>query len=252
MSTRTLIENFGGKPIEFTRGDAFVNLTSMCRVFDRRPVDFLRLPGTTAFTAALAENLGVKCENLTSLSKGNFADGREQGTWAHPDLGLECARWLSPSFAIWCNRTIRKILADGAVAAPALPASYKDALKALVAEIEAKEALQLENESMRPKAEFFDAVASSDDTLGMNETAKLLGLGRNIMMRKLRGIGVLMTQGDRRNTPYQRYIDEGYFRVIESKWEHPETGTHLTLTTRVHQRGVEFLRKKLTHQSSNS
>lgn len=31
----------------------------------------------------------------------------------HPDLALEFARWLSPDFAIWCNRTVRRIMAGG-------------------------------------------------------------------------------------------------------------------------------------------
>lgn len=34
----------------------------------------------------------------------------EQGTWMHEDAALEFARWLSPKFAIWCNRRIKELL----------------------------------------------------------------------------------------------------------------------------------------------
>lgn len=106
-----IIESYEGNSISFQTEDAFVNATEMCRAFGKFPNDFLRLPGTQAFISALSEETGVMRENLVSLIRGNFSDGTQQGTWLHPDLALECARWLSPKFAIWGNRVIRRILA---------------------------------------------------------------------------------------------------------------------------------------------
>lgn len=40
----------------------------------------------------------------------------EQGTWLHEDVALEFARWLSPSFAIWCNKRIKELLQYGMTA----------------------------------------------------------------------------------------------------------------------------------------
>lgn len=37
----------------------------------------------------------------------------EQGTWMHEDAALEFARWLSPAFAIWCNKRIKELLKTG-------------------------------------------------------------------------------------------------------------------------------------------
>lgn len=34
----------------------------------------------------------------------------EAGTWGHPDLAIFFARWISPSFSFWCDKTIKKIL----------------------------------------------------------------------------------------------------------------------------------------------
>lgn len=55
-----------------------------------------------------------------------------------------------------------------------VPQTYLDALKALVASEEEKERLALENEQMKPKAEFYDAVTDSKDAIPMGEVAKVL------------------------------------------------------------------------------
>lgn len=58
-----------------------------------------------------------------------------------------------------------------------VPQTYLDALKALVASEEEKERLALENEQMKPKAEFYDAVTGSKDAIPMGEVAKVLDCG---------------------------------------------------------------------------
>ena len=91
---------------------------------------------------------------------------------------------------------------------------------------------------LTPKAEFFDAVADSTDLLPMGKAAKALKrVGRNTLFRLLRQHGVL--DGD--NIPYQRYCDAGYFKVIESTYGNGCIG----LTTKVTQRGLDWLRKFL-------
>ena len=86
-----------------------------------------------------------------------------------------------------------------------------------LAVIEAQKMLEQKDkqiEEMKPKAEFFDAVADSKTAISMNEVAKVLsikGYGRNNLFEFLRNEGIL----DRFNVPYQRYVDCGWFRVIE-------------------------------------
>lgn len=150
------------------------------------------------------------------------------------------------AFKRWVTRevlpAIRKTGGFGKPAA--LPGNYTEALEALLLQVKATETLQLENEAMRPKADFYDAVTSSEDTVDMNEAAKLakIGFGRTVLFRELRRRGVLRHN----NTPYQKYLDSGYFAVVESKWEKPDGSKHITLKTVVYQRGVEFLRRLFT------
>lgn len=94
---------------------------------------------------------------------------------------------------------------------------------------------------MQPKAEFYDAVADSKTLTSVGNVAKLLnvkGLGRNNMYKALRNISVL----DNDNVPYQRYINAGYFKLVESKFMAGEN-TVVATTTYVTQRGIDYIRK---------
>lgn len=102
--------------------------------------------------------------------------------------------------------------------------------------------LELENEAMKPKAEFYDIVADSTDTFTMNEVAKnvnIKGLGRNKMFAFLRYHKILMLNND----PYQRYVDAGYFRSIQSTWIDKNNDRHIYFKTVVFQKGIEFIAK---------
>ena len=98
-------------------------------------------------------------------------------------------------------------------------------------------------EEMKPKADFFDAVADSKTAISMNEVAKVLnikGYGRNNLFEFLRENKVL----DRLNVPYQRYVDNGWFRVIEQHYQ--KNGEPVVTTkTLVYQKGVDGIRKMI-------
>ena len=70
-------------------------------------------------------------------------------------------------------------------------------------------------EQQKPKVEFAETVERSDGTLAIGEFAKLLPkewkIGRNKLFKWLRDNKYLM----KGNVPYQRYVNEGLFEVIE-------------------------------------
>lgn len=94
---------------------------------------------------------------------------------------------------------------------------------------------------MKPKADFFDSVADSKTAISMNEVAKVLdirGYGRNNLFDFLRKKGIL----DKFNVPYQRYVDCGWFRVIEQKYM-KNGEPQVTTKTLVYQKGVDAIRR---------
>lgn len=67
-----------------------------------------------------------------------------------------------------------------------------------------------------------------------------MGIGRNKLYAFLRNKGVLRSN----NVPYQRYVDAGYFKLVESKVDRGET-VMICTTTFVKQRGIDYIRKLL-------
>ncbi len=97
-------------------------------------------------------------------------------------------------------------------------------------------------EEMKPKAEFFDTVAESKTAISMNEVAKVIdmnGYGRNKLFEILRNKKIL----DKSNIPYQKFVDSGYFRVLEQKYTTPNGEVKINIKTMVFQKGVDYIRK---------
>lgn len=103
--------------------------------------------------------------------------------------------------------------------------------------------LEADTERMRPKEEFYDAVAGSKTAIEMAAVAKVLnfnGIGRNKLFEILRDERILQSD----NIPYQKYIDNGWFRTIEQKYS-KDGETYINIKTLVYQKGVDGIRKIL-------
>lgn len=114
----------------------------------------------------------------------------------------------------------------------------QEAYEALLAMERAKVA------ALTPKAEAYDAITDSRGAISIANTAKVLAfkdIGQNKLFAILRDLHILQNN----NIPYQRYIDDGYFRVIEQKYTTPDGETHISFKTLVFQRGVEYIRRQL-------
>jgi len=103
------------------------------------------------------------------------------------------------------------------------------------------EYLKKENNAMKPKALFYDAVTGTRDTIDMKEVAKVLnfGIGRNKLFQFLREQKIL----DTKNQPYQKYVDSGYFKLIEISYQ-VNGETHIQIKPVVFQKGVEYIQKR--------
>ncbi|MGN6245159.1 MAG: phage antirepressor [Motilibacteraceae bacterium] len=121
-----------------------------------------------------------------------------------------------------------------------VPRKFSEAL-ALAAEQqrrieEQEEALAL----AAPKVQAYDALMDADGFYTMDAAAKVLGIGRNTLFRRLRDSGVLISGS---NLPYQRYAH--HFKVTAASYTDRDGVEHLTHTTRVLPSGLDFLRRKL-------
>lgn len=106
--------NFNGTQV-FFQDNAYLNATSIAKRFGKKAKDYLKTEQTKAYIKALLNSLNSKRtkilfeENqLLTVKKGSPMSGG--GTWLHPKLAIDFARWLSPDFAVWCDEQIEQIL----------------------------------------------------------------------------------------------------------------------------------------------
>lgn len=132
-----------------------------------------------------------------------------------------------------------------------LPRTYKEALQDLLIQVEKNELLKAENERMKPKEIFADAVNASKTSILIGELAKLIAqngvqIGQRRLFSWLRDNGYLMRSGSSMNLPQQRYIEQGLFEIKENSITNPDGSVRVTKTTKVTGKGqIYFINKFL-------
>ena len=136
-----------------------------------------------------------------------------------------------------------------------LPQTYSEALRALAEKAEQNEKLLADNQRMRPKEIFADAVAASKTSILIGELAKLITqngyeIGQTRMFRYLREHGYLIKDGSSRNMPMQRYVQQGLFEIKESNVQNPDGSVRITKTTKVTGKGQQYFINKFLGNAS--
>jgi len=106
---------WNGCAIQRREADGFVNATAMCKAGGKRWTLYSANDRTKEYVCALAEGLGIQIPcgaaevgiptsgipGLIHMIKGGRPE--LQGTWIHPRLAVDLARWISPAFAVWMD-----------------------------------------------------------------------------------------------------------------------------------------------------
>ena len=99
------------------------------------------------------------------------------------------------------------------------------------------------NELMEKNKElqqFYDDLMNTEGLYHMNTVAKELKIGRNTLFAYLRGKDIMFYQ-DNANVPYQRFMNQGLFKVVES----PCADGKYRPTTYATKKGLDYIRKLL-------
>ncbi|EPA8491455.1 phage antirepressor KilAC domain-containing protein [Escherichia coli] len=148
------------------------------------------------------------------------------------------------------SKAVRRSLIDkleelqqASTASPAIPQTLPEALR-LAAEL-AEQKMQLEQQlvAAAPKVDFADRVSVAKGIL-IGNFAKVVGLKQNALFAWLRGNGILIASGGRKNVPFQQYINAGYFTVKEVVLD-DEDGYQIRLTPQLTGKGQQWLTRKL-------
>ena len=94
-----------GKTVKIPmREDGYVNVTLLCKAAGKRIDNWNRLKNTKELFAELSNSLGFEGVRIKET-----VQGKNGGTYLHPDLGIQLAQWISPSFAIQVSRWTREL-----------------------------------------------------------------------------------------------------------------------------------------------
>lgn len=177
------------------------------------------------------ENLGgrPRIDHLLTLDMG-----KELGMIQRNELGRRIRRYF-----IEVEKRARQV--------PPLPASYADALRELASSVEQNAALEAKVAEDAPKVLFADSVATSDTTILVGDLAKILKgngveVGGTRLFEWLRRDGFLIKRrGADWNSPTQRAMELGLFRLKETAVTHSDGHVTVNKTPKVTGKGQAYL-----------
>ncbi len=108
---------YKGKAFNQRQSDNYVNVGQLCATHGKYFKDWKRNKSSQDYIEALAETLAEKGRRILPpeelvVSAINESGGNA-GTWAHPLVAIEVARWINPKFGVWCNQHIRTLMEKG-------------------------------------------------------------------------------------------------------------------------------------------
>ena len=101
MSQDILVSrSWNGNPISRRTSDGYVNATAMCKANGKRWKDYRESDRCQHYLDALESVAGISVHALVESRSGGTGGG---GTWVHPQVAVDLARWISAPFAVWMD-----------------------------------------------------------------------------------------------------------------------------------------------------
>jgi hypothetical protein len=100
-NTGIVVRTWNDAPISRRDSDGYADATAMCQANGKLWGHYRETQRTTDYITALADATGLQPAQLViSTTTG---PNHLRGTWIHPRLAVDLARWLSPAFAVWMD-----------------------------------------------------------------------------------------------------------------------------------------------------
>jgi len=143
------------------REDGYINLGELCATHGKQFYDWNRLKGSQEYLMALAETLAQSDTGICVTDGLVISDfdnsGGKSGTWGHPLVAIEVARWINPAFGVWCNMHIKTLIETGKTEVTTRPTSTLELAQIMLDTLKEQErrvtALEQQNIALLQKQE---------------------------------------------------------------------------------------------------
>ncbi len=98
--------------LEYRENDGFINITNLCKAGGKKFNDWNRLDKTKKFLDVLSATTGIPVVELLKQEQGGNG---ERHTWAHPQVAINIAQWISPEFDVLVSKWVYEIMLTGKV-----------------------------------------------------------------------------------------------------------------------------------------
>ena len=137
----------------YRKEDGYIDVTNLCKAGNKEFKHWNSLEKTQPFLKVLSSEVGISTSLLIKSKKGK-SSLFDQGTWAHPQVAINIAQWISPEFDVKVSKWIFELMITGKVelvkekSNEDLEKVYKEQIKNLSSQLETS---KLENQSLLVK-----------------------------------------------------------------------------------------------------
>ena len=98
--------------LEYREEDGYINITNLCKAGGKHFKNWNQNEKTKRFLEVLSSTAGIPTVELLKQEQGG---NRERHTWAHPQVAINIAQWISPEFDVLVSKWVYEIMLTGKV-----------------------------------------------------------------------------------------------------------------------------------------
>ena len=238
-------KDFGEVRTSIINDEPYFNLNDVCRILDiRNPRDAksrLNIDGvgTTDGVDSIGRKTEVTMINESNLYKLIFQSRKPEAERFADWVTSEVLPTIRKHGAYMTETVIERTLTDPDYLIQLATTLKEERQRRLLAEEE--------NERNKPKVLFSDSCEVAENSILIGEFAKrmkqngLPNMGQNRLFTYLRNQGYLCKNGERRNQPTQKSMEQGLFETKVRVINNPDGSTRTTTTTKMTGKGLSLI-----------